>query len=884
MMTFNPLFLNNSATPEAAMNADVQKANKNGYLFSDIIKVMMNGESMEEGAALPIQQATLTDKVEKNVVAGMPVKLIGQVNLAPDNKLAEEILTDLKQLIAKQGKTEEVVKGIKQLALLLNAEQGDAAKGELKEVVVNEDSLKALLNKITAKVKKHIQASDTGTAKGSPVKIDVEKLEKLLQDGEEVVFTIPGADKQLTIAVSKADNNEGFVVQVAENKLSETTPSLIERLVNTKNEASKTKNTFTVTATDKKSEEKIVHDFANGKPKKEVVIADNSSGTKEKTLLSPQEVTETYTGKTEGETAVQDKAAGETKAAEQEVQATGKANAEPAKEAATETAKTTEAKAAPETVPQSEVKENPAAKEQTAADKAAPQVDAKQTAAKEQTIIPEQKVEAAKQTTQQPAQSGKESAAAKVEAETPTAAKPESTKTEKAAMPVAEVKQTEAKEKVAAEQKVESKAEVNTKESAPLKERIREAFGTNEKTAAETKTAEAKQTAQPKAAVDTKTESKIIDDIKSGSIKVENTKAKAKTEVKTPEAPRAEMPKAETSKIDVPKTEAAKVELPKSPVQPEEPKLKASVKDEVKQPEVKAAPEKEVLKEAKPDTPKVDKEFPLAKETKEVKETADKHVKPELVTDEKQAVQKEESKSINIKVNKAIKSVNVSKGEQQPAHDVKSVKEEAKPNVKADESDVKVKADAETAKPVEAAADKQKSEFTFEKEDKSTFAHTNKTNGVTAKEKASFEMPQQTSTNERVVRTSEIMKEIAKHIQRYDKNTLSLRIDPEHLGKLKLTIDVVDNMVKANVEVESTAVKHVVESNLSTLNQDLAKNGIQLSSINISLSDQDAKQSKQFANNKKKSSSSFEKDDDSIHEQEEVKAKQLGYNTYEYLV
>ena len=134
---------------------------------------------------------------------------------------------------------------------------------------------------------------------------------------------------------------------------------------------------------------------------------------------------------------------------------------------------------------------------------------------------------------------------------------------------------------------------------------------------------------------------------------------------------------------------------------------------------------------------------------------------------------------------------------------------------------------------------------------------------------------------ERVVKTTEIMKEIGKFIQKQDTNTITLKVDPESLGKLKITIDMTDQVVKANIVVESDAVKTIVENNLNDLTNQLSRNGVQVSSVNVTLSEGEQKQNK--GNINKKKDEKLDKKDSNIEDIEEERKKDLGYNTVEYL-
>ena len=144
------------------------------------------------------------------------------------------------------------------------------------------------------------------------------------------------------------------------------------------------------------------------------------------------------------------------------------------------------------------------------------------------------------------------------------------------------------------------------------------------------------------------------------------------------------------------------------------------------------------------------------------------------------------------------------------------------------------------------------------------------------------EAARNSSNAERLVKTAEIMKEVAKHIQSKEKNSLILQIDPENLGKMKIKLEMIENSIRAKIEVESHVVRQHLENNLNDLYSQLSKNGVQLNGVNITLSEPDLKSGKQFSGKKKGSGNNLK--DEEIEITEDLKTKSLGYNTYDYVV
>ena len=134
----------------------------------------------------------------------------------------------------------------------------------------------------------------------------------------------------------------------------------------------------------------------------------------------------------------------------------------------------------------------------------------------------------------------------------------------------------------------------------------------------------------------------------------------------------------------------------------------------------------------------------------------------------------------------------------------------------------------------------------------------------------------------KVVRSTEIIKELSKFISNQEKGSLTFDIKPESLGKMKITLSTVENVLKASIEVDNEQAKTLVEKNIDKLQEELSKTGIQLNSLNISLG--------QPKNNKgerrsvtKSNSNENQYETENIEYDEDKKSKTLGYNTYEYI-
>ncbi|KAF0151644.1 MAG: hypothetical protein FD143_1777 [Ignavibacteria bacterium] len=140
--------------------------------------------------------------------------------------------------------------------------------------------------------------------------------------------------------------------------------------------------------------------------------------------------------------------------------------------------------------------------------------------------------------------------------------------------------------------------------------------------------------------------------------------------------------------------------------------------------------------------------------------------------------------------------------------------------------------------------------------------------------------PKHSDTTFKTIKQQEILPEFSKMVLNGEKQTMTLQLTPENLGKVKLTVDMIDNQIITKIEVESEQVKQFVQSNLDQLKQNMQSAGIPLTNVNVSLSDEQ-KNYKLFAQRKK----ALSRDDkeDIIESVTQLNSKkQMGYNTYEF--
>jgi len=132
----------------------------------------------------------------------------------------------------------------------------------------------------------------------------------------------------------------------------------------------------------------------------------------------------------------------------------------------------------------------------------------------------------------------------------------------------------------------------------------------------------------------------------------------------------------------------------------------------------------------------------------------------------------------------------------------------------------------------------------------------------------------------KTIKQQEILPELSKLIMHGEKQTMTLQLTPENLGKVKLTVDMVENQIVTKIEVENEQVKQFVQSNLEQLKQNMQSAGITLTNVNVSLSDEQKNQ--KLFSQKKKSSSRDDKAEIVDEVSQLTSKKKFGYNTYEF--
>ncbi len=156
-----------------------------------------------------------------------------------------------------------------------------------------------------------------------------------------------------------------------------------------------------------------------------------------------------------------------------------------------------------------------------------------------------------------------------------------------------------------------------------------------------------------------------------------------------------------------------------------------------------------------------------------------------------------------------------------------------------------------------------------------------KSNIDSVKEKIlqSNELPDQSY---KTIKVTDVVNEISNLVKDGNTNSVILNLKPESLGRMKVTVDVSNNTVHANVEVDTESVKLIVQNNINDLKNSLNLNGMQLSSLTVNVSGGEQKFNRSLGQKKKQNYQTVEQKLEISGNS--LATKSMGYNTYEYLI
>jgi flagellar hook-length control protein FliK len=85
----------------------------------------------------------------------------------------------------------------------------------------------------------------------------------------------------------------------------------------------------------------------------------------------------------------------------------------------------------------------------------------------------------------------------------------------------------------------------------------------------------------------------------------------------------------------------------------------------------------------------------------------------------------------------------------------------------------------------------------------------------------------------------EVVRQVARQIEELTNgrstSSVTLQLEPEHLGKLRLTISLSEGTIHTRIVAANNAVRQMLESNSSLLQQALQERGLQLGALQVSV-------------------------------------------------
>lgn len=128
---------------------------------------------------------------------------------------------------------------------------------------------------------------------------------------------------------------------------------------------------------------------------------------------------------------------------------------------------------------------------------------------------------------------------------------------------------------------------------------------------------------------------------------------------------------------------------------------------------------------------------------------------------------------------------------------------------------------------------------------------------------------------------SRLVEEISDLVISDKKDKAIINLEPAELGRIRIAIEMVENKLTARLEVENTATKEILHHQVEFLRENLQSHGIQLSSLTISLSNHEQRNSKAARDKKKETSLNNIVSKDKTQKIKQTKS--FGYNTYEFI-
>jgi len=133
------------------------------------------------------------------------------------------------------------------------------------------------------------------------------------------------------------------------------------------------------------------------------------------------------------------------------------------------------------------------------------------------------------------------------------------------------------------------------------------------------------------------------------------------------------------------------------------------------------------------------------------------------------------------------------------------------------------------------------------------------------------------------VHIKDSLKEISDLIINKEAHTVVLKLEPKELGEIKIRLDVVNNVVNANLHVENEAVKQLIQNNLSQLRDNLMQQGLALNNFNISYRNKEKGRRFSDSSSNKTSAGLPDEVTEEATKVKDYQFKNLGYNRFDFI-
>ncbi|MFA3783844.1 flagellar hook-length control protein FliK [Melioribacteraceae bacterium 4301-Me] len=132
------------------------------------------------------------------------------------------------------------------------------------------------------------------------------------------------------------------------------------------------------------------------------------------------------------------------------------------------------------------------------------------------------------------------------------------------------------------------------------------------------------------------------------------------------------------------------------------------------------------------------------------------------------------------------------------------------------------------------------------------------------------------------VHIDNLIEELTKTLKNDDKKEIVLKLEPENLGKINISLEVHKNSISAKIQVENDLVKQLLKNNVELLQNALMENGLSVKNYSVTTNSEYKKSEQQNKSKRRMNVGKIESVRPSSVNIEIV--KNMGYNTYDFIM